>query len=205
MNNKIINNNMSNNNIDYLNISDEDIRIAFKETINYVDITEEDFKHIFQLAFKHAKERLLRITVGDIMIKNVISVNENSDIDNAIRLLSDNKISGMPVLDDNNAVKGFISSSDILFMTGMVKNHTFKDTLRHLLGEPFPHANVNNAKKVKDIMNFPAITISTDIEIKQVSRLLLEKRIKRLPVIDENSKLIGIISTEDIVKHVGKR
>jgi CBS-domain-containing membrane protein len=199
------NNNMSNNNIDYLNISDEDIRIAFKETINYVDITEEDFKHIFQLAFEHAKERLLKVTVGDIMIKDVISVNENSDIDDAIRLLSDNKISGVPVLDNNNTVNGFISGSDILSMTGMVKNHTFKDILRHLLGEPFPHANANNAKKVKDIMNFPAITISPNVEIKQVSRLLLEKRIKKLPVIDTNNKLIGIISAADIIKHIGER
>ncbi|MHB1645508.1 MAG: CBS domain-containing protein [Candidatus Acididesulfobacter diazotrophicus] len=197
--------NNNNKNIDYLNISDEDIRIAFKETINYIDITEEDFKHIFQLAFEHAKERLLRVTVGDIMIKNVVSVNENSDIDDAIRLLSDNKISGMPVLDDNNAVKGFIAGANILSMTGMVKNHTFKDILRHLLGEPFPHANVNNAKKVKDIMNFPVITISPDIEIKQASQLLLEKRIKKLPVIDANNKLIGIISAADIIKHIGER
>lgn len=184
-------------------ISDEDLRAALKEIRAYVDITEEDLKTIYTIALRHARERLShKILVSDVMTSDVVAVNKYDDIQEAARLLSENRISGLPVVDAGNLVIGVISEADILSMTGLREGHTFKDILRHILGEPLPERKRGNI--VEDIMSSPAITTRPGVDIKEVARILDEKRIKRLPVVGEGNKLIGIISRADIVRAIGK-
>lgn len=185
-------------------ISDEDIRSALKEIKTYVDITEEDLKKIYSIALKHAKERLkTRIPVSEVMTKNVISVKKDADIHEVSRLLSENKISGLPVIDDDNHVVGVITEADVLSMAGLKKGHTFKDIIRHILGEPLPERKEGN--KVENVMTSPAITTRPDVDIREVARIFDERRIKRLPVVDDENKLIGIISRADIVRKTGEK
>lgn len=71
-----------------LEITDEDLREAMREIKTYLDITEEDLKKIYILALKHAKERLLKkIPVRAVMTERVISVREDTEIKEAVRLL----------------------------------------------------------------------------------------------------------------------
>lgn len=185
-------------------ISDEDLRAALKEIKTYVDITEEDLKKIYSIALKHAKERLAsKISVSDVMTKNVSAVKKDADIHEVSRLLSENRISGLPVVDNENHVIGIVTEADVLSMAGMKHGHTFKDIVRHILGEPLPERKAGN--KVEDVMTSPAITTKPDGDIREVAKILDERRIKRLPVVDEENKLIGIISRADIVRVTGKK
>jgi CBS domain-containing membrane protein len=184
-------------------ISDEDLRAALKEINAYVDITEEDLKKIYLIALNHARERLAtKVLVRDVMVREVIAIGKHDDIHEAARLLSENRISGMPVVDKENLVLGVISEADILSMAGLREGHTFKDILRHILGEPVPERRQGSL--VGDIMTSPAITTGPDADIREVARTLDEKRIKRLPVVDDRNRLIGIISRADIVRTMGK-
>ncbi|BCB95281.1 hypothetical protein JZK55_02030 [Dissulfurispira thermophila] len=187
-----------------LEISDEDIRAALREIKTYVDITEDDLKKIYSIALRHAKERLAsKISVSDVMTKNVVTISKNADIHEASRLLSENGISGLPVVDDDNHVIGIITEADLLLMVGMRQGYTFKDIIRHLLGEPL--SGRKNGNKVEDVMTSPAMTTKADADIREVARILDERRIKRLPVVDSENRLIGIISRADIVRAIGAR
>jgi len=64
---------------------------------------------------------------------------------------------------------------------------------------------IRNGSKVEEIMTTQVITTTPERDIGKVARILDEKRIKRLPVVDENNKLIGIISRANIVRHLGKQ
>lgn len=184
-------------------VSDEDLRAALSEIKAYVDVTEEDLRKIYAIALRHAKDRLaVKIPVRDVMTKDVISVKKDTDIHEAARIISDNKISGLPVVDEDNRVIGIVSEADILHMAGIEKEHTFRDILKHLLGEPFPKHR--RGEKAGDIMTSPAITTTAETDIRKVAGILDEKRIKRLPVVDDNNKLIGVISRGDIVRAIGK-
>ncbi len=184
-------------------LSEEDLRAAIRELKNYVDVTEEDLKKIYELALRHAQERLAsQVPVRDIMTTMVITVKKETDLHEAARLLSDHKISGMPVVDDQNHVVGVVSEADILTLAGMKKEHTFKDILRNIIGEPVPTRVGGNL--VQDVMSMPALTTSADEDIKKVAIILDERRIKRLPVVDNQGKLIGIISRGDIVRAISK-
>lgn len=186
------------------NVSDDDLRAALKEMKTYVDITEEDLKKIYEVALRHALERAaLQIPVRDVMTKNVITVTTDADLHEAAKLLSENRISGMPVVDNRNAVMGVISEADLLLLAGMKEGHTFRDVLRRILGEPVPTRK--EGSKVKDAMSFPPITAKADDDVTDVAKILDERRIKRLPVVDDEGRLIGVISRADIVRAIGKK
>lgn len=184
-------------------ISDEDLRAALREIKTYVDITEEDLRKIYEIALRYARERIaVKVVVSDVMTTNVKAVSKYSEINEATRLLSENNISGLPVVDNENFVMGVVSEADILSVAGMREGHTFKDILRHILGEPLPERKSGNT--VDDIMSSPAITTKPDADIKEVARILDERKIKRLPVVDNRNRLIGIISRGDIVRAMRK-
>lgn len=186
-----------------VDISNEDLSAALREIKTYVDITEEDLKRIYSIALRHAQERLARkVAVKDVMTENVVAVRKHDDINEAARLLSEQRISGLPVVDTENAVLGVVTEADILSMTGMREGHSFRDILRHILGEPLPERKRGHL--VGDIMTIPAVTTHPDEDIKEVARILDEKRIKRLPVVDEQNKLVGIISRADIVRAMSR-
>lgn len=148
----------------------------------------------------------LRSTVGfemqvqDVMTSEVISVRKYESIMGVAKVLSENNISGLPVVDKENKVIGIITQADILSIVGMRKEHTFKDLLRHMLGEPLPERKIGDI--VADIMAAPAVTIKPHANIAEAAQMMEEKRIRRLPVVDDKGMLVGIISRADILKAV---
>ncbi len=184
--------------------SDEDLRAALKEMKTYVDITEDDLKKIYAIALRHAAQRISRrIMVRDVMTKNVIHVRYDADITEVTNLLSENRISGLPVVDGEGRVIGVITEADVLSTAGMKKEHAFRDIIRHLLGEPLP--GHTESKRLRDVMSSPAVTTGPESDIRDVALTIDEKRIKRLPVVDKQGKLIGLISRADIVRVIGTR
>lgn len=188
-------------------IEDEDLREALKEMRTYIDITEDDLKKIFNLALEHARRRLKKkVFVKDVMTERVITVNKDMTLDKVAEILSENRISGAPVVDSENRVIGIITEADIISQTEAVKTGAFKELLRHLLGEPVPTRSKKplSELKVKDVMTAHVTTTSPDGDIRDVARILDEKRIKRLPVVDREGRLIGIISRQDIVRFLSR-
>ena len=179
--------------------TDEDLREALQELGSYVDVTEEDLKKIYALALKHAQQRLATaVSVAEAMTRNVVAVQKDDEIASAVRLLSENRISGLPVIDNGGLVIGVVSEADILGSAGMGSSFTFKDIIRRLLGEPL--AGHRQGVRVGDIMSRPPITILPGADMGAAAKILSERRIKRLPVVDGDGRLIGIISRADIVR-----
>lgn len=191
----------------YLNscgLSDEDLDAALREMKAYVDITEDDLKKIYEIALRHAQERVaLKMPVRAVMSKRVVTIARDADLHQAAQILSENRISGAPVVDEEGRVIGVLSEADILTLAGMKREHTFKDILRNVLGEPVPARKKGN--KVEDVMSFPPLTAKADDAVGDVAKVLDDRRIKRLPVVDDDGKLVGIISRADIVRSIATK
>ena len=142
----------------------------------------------------------LEIHVRDVMSKNVLSITKFESIVRVANILSEKNISGLPVVDKENKVIGIITQADILSMVGVSREHTFKDLLKYMLGEPLRERKIGD--HVGDIMTSPAFTIKPDANIAEAVRIMTEKRIRRLTVVDDKSTLIGIITRADILKAV---
>jgi len=142
----------------------------------------------------------LEMVVQDVMTTEVITVHKYESIVHVAHILSERNISGLPVVDKENKVIGIITQADILSILGVRREHTFKDLLKHMLGEPLPERKMGDI--VGDIMVSPAFTVKPTANISEIAQIMDEKRIRRLPVVDNENRLIGIISRADILKAV---
>jgi len=140
------------------------------------------------------------LLVRDVMTKGVISISKFEPVMQVADILTEKNISGLPVVDKDKKVVGIITQADILSMIGVSRDHTFKDLLKHMLGETLPERRIGD--HVGDIMTSPAHTIKPDANIAEAVRIMDEKRIRRLTVTDDKGVLIGILTRADILKAV---
>jgi len=150
---------------------------------------------------KHIRSTIgLEMQVRDVMTRDVLSISKYESIMQVADILTSKNISGLPVVDKEQKVVGIITQADILSMVGVGREHTFKDLLKYMLGEPLPERRLGD--HVGDIMTSPALTIRPDANIAEAVRIMDEKKIRRLTVVDDRNTLIGIITRADILKAV---
>lgn len=150
---------------------------------------------------------------SEIMTSQVISIKEDDNLETAIKILSDNNISGLPVIDKNNKLVGIISESDIIAYSGKIQVVS-KISAK---GWVSPYTEVSDmasfkkgldllAKtKVNVVMNKKVVTVkTTDCGI-DIITLIGKKNINRVPVTDQNGILVGIITRSDIIKNLAHR
>ena len=180
-------------------LSIEDLRAAMSDMQTYIDVTPEDLHTLYTLALGHAHaRRRSERSVQAIMTTAVVTLSPEADLPEAARVLSEHKISGAPVIDAHCRVLGVVSDADLLALAGIPREHTFRDLVRYLLGRPLPLRKTGTT--VAEIMTAPAITVWPETTIREAAQLLSARRIKRLPVVDGQQRLVGIVARADIVK-----
>jgi CBS domain-containing protein len=149
--------------------------------------------------------------VKDVMSKNVITISPEESISDAIEKMAKNNISGLIVV-DNNKVVGVISESDVLKVLGSefpeIKasaNLTFSILLLLESGVKMIREMKKIGKlKVKDVMSKKVFFVKPEDTILEAARIMSKKDVRRLPVIDEDGKLVGVISRTDILRALVK-
>lgn len=148
------------------------------------------------------------VLVEDLMIKDVISVHENDTIESLIKTLIACKIGSVPVLDDQDKLAGFVTDGDILravspkqqtiydfyTMIAAIEVEVSRDKIKDLL-----------KNKVKEIMkkkNLQTIYVNKDLDA--VLKILSHHHFKKLPVIDSERHVVGMISRSNIIRYFGE-
>ncbi len=181
-------------------LTDEDVYEAMKILPGYVDITPGDFKELYCIAYSHAMERFARAVLAkDIMVKRVIYVLPETPLTEVAEILSNNEISGLPVIDAAKKVLGVISERDILSQLGFKDRVNFMAIVTRCLQAGGCISLPVRTPAAREIMSSPAITVSEDTPLIEISKLLAQKGINRLPVTDSEGHLLGILARGDIV------
>ncbi|MBN2030031.1 CBS domain-containing protein [bacterium] len=115
----------------------------------------------------------------DVMTKNVVTIGSEASLQEAIHMLIDKGISGMPVVDSDGKMIGIISEKDIIHF------YTFSRDMHNI--------------KVKEAMTKDVITFSPETNIEQIALAIAEKGFRRAPIV-EKDRVIGIISRRDIIR-----
>ncbi len=183
-------------------ITDEDVVHAMKNIPGYLDITPTDFMEVYQVAYRHAFERLKSaIKAEHVMTKKVITIDENRSLIDTAKLMADHNISGFPVLNAQSKVSGVISEKDFLKRMNVAKQPSFMHVILQCLDSNKPCA-AHDLKELSavDIMSSPPIFVETDTPILEVAKIFEANNINRVPVLDKNSNLAGIIARSDLVQ-----
>lgn len=134
-------------------------------------------------------------TVREVMTRRVVSVREDASFKEMAEMLRRTRISAFPVIDSADRVVGVVSEADLLVKEAVQATGTsIIAALRHVREE-------DKAKGVTaaDLMTRPAITIGPDAAVAEAARIMYDRRIKRLPVVDAAGRLLGIISRVDVL------
>jgi CBS domain-containing protein len=135
--------------------------------------------------------------VKDIMTTAVVSVPPGMPYRAMTAMLREHRVSGFPVVDDTGTVLGVVSEADLLAKEALEPAHgDHPDLLSRLSHRRRPKADGLTAT---DLMTRPAVTTGPDELVSGVARLMRAHRLKRLPVVDHDGHLVGIISRADVL------
>ena len=142
----------------------------------------------------------MSLTAEDIMTRNVRIANPDDSVAKIARLLSDHDISALPVCDSQGVVIGVVSEGDLIEPEGFSGRAWWLSMLAE--GENVGLSILDYIKvqdrRVVDFMVAPAITAAPETTIADLAKLLVQNRIKRLPIV-RDKKLVGVVSRADLI------
>lgn len=147
------------------------------------------------------------MVIKDIMTKEVITVSEDDTVEKCAKLLTTHDLSGLPVLDAAGKVKGIVTEGDLIRRSSRIQAPAFLEILGGIIYLDSPSKYFDEVKKsmghfAKNIMTEDITTIHPNEKIEEAATLLVRQKVKRLPVLDDEGKLVGIVSRKDIMNHL---
>jgi CBS domain-containing protein len=143
-------------------------------------------------------------SVADCMTTLPKVLYPNTSVDDTIAMLLNNGLLGAPVVNENMEIMGIVCSSDFL------QKEAFEGALLPMEGtSEMVQQYVDAAKKicgqkVEDVMTSNPITVLPNMPMRQAAALMAEKKLHILPVVDGNNKLVGIVSSTDVMRDLIK-
>ena len=109
------------------------------------------------------------------MIYDPITISKDNTVGDALKLMRDNKIGGIPVVNDANILIGIVTNRDLRFQRDM-------------------------SRKIEEVMTHEGLVTTTNPDLAHAADILLQNKIEKLPVVDANGKLVGLLTYKDITK-----
>lgn len=137
-------------------------------------------------------------SVTDVMTRRVHVASPMTPFKLLVRLIEENRISAIPIVDKSGVPVGLVSEGDLLFKERMEELETSTDLL-HLRRRKRERAKAEGLTAA-DVMTSPAITIRTDARLAEAARLMHERNVRQLVVVDDRDKIAGIVSRSDVLQ-----
>ena len=126
-----------------------------------------------------------QLLVGDVMTIDPIVVGDDAPLEEAARLLRVNSVSGLPVVDKRGSLVGVISQTDLIAIEEAPIGRLIRTEASGL--------------RVGELMTAPAITVPMTGSLGEAARLMRERRVHRLVVLDDDGRPVGVLSASDFV------
>jgi CBS domain-containing protein len=144
-------------------------------------------------------------TVAEVMTTDLVTVSPDTSLQEAIQILAERKISGLPVVDAQGKLVGIISETDLTWQTTGVDTPPyvmFLDSVIYLQNPAKHNQEVHKAlgQTVGDAMSDRPTTIKEHQLVREAARIMHEKKVRRLPVVNDQSELVGIITQGDVIQ-----
>jgi CBS domain-containing protein len=140
--------------------------------------------------------------VEDVMTRSVITIAPETPIPEVARLLLEHGVSGLPVVTADGRILGVISEGDLLVKEAGLPRESGRP-LSRLFGAGRPTREQQekvDARTAGDAMTSPAITVGAAATVQSAAGLMTDRRVNRLPVVDADGRLVGIVTRADLVR-----
>ena len=139
--------------------------------------------------------------VKEIMTREVNSISPDISAWEGLMELSNNKISGLPVINQHGKLVGMFTEKEVLSFI----LPSYVEKVGHFIYEENPKSTKTklsalNKLTVGQLMRKEVVTISEEVALCEAARVMLIQKARRLPVLDKSGKVVGIIAREDVLK-----
>lgn len=140
----------------------------------------------YQAMLPQSLERGPLYHADQIMQRSIITVNAEDDVARAWRVLSENQIHQVPVLDAGQHLVGIVGERNLLTVIN-IENGEVRDAL---------------SRRVADVMTTPVVAASPVTDIRRIARVMLDRDVDGVPIVGETGSLMGFVSRSDILRAV---
>jgi CBS domain-containing protein len=148
-------------------------------------------------------------SVAEFMTRDVLVVAPDTSLKEAIQLMADNRVSSLPVVDDQKTLIGIISETDLMWQETGVQLPAYimiLDSVVYLENPATYDRELHKAfgQTVKDVMTTPVTTTSPEKSLREAARVMHKRKIHQLPVVDKDKHVIGVLTLGDIVRFMAR-
>ena len=136
--------------------------------------------------------------VKDVMTTRVVWVRQDAPFKEIAAALREHRVSAFPVLDEAGKVIGVVSEADMLTKEALAGGY---DGMPGMITGLLRHKEQDKARAITagDLMTSPAVTIGAGDTVEDAARIMYKRKVKRLPVVDADGHLTGIVSRADVL------
>lgn len=144
-------------------------------------------------------------TVADIMTRDPIAVTPNTTLKEAVQILADRRISGLPVIDDSGKLVGILSDTDLMWQESGIDLPPYIAILDSVIYLTNPmqferELHKSLGQTVGEVMTERVKTVKPETALQEATRHLHTGGVHRLPVVDGSGKVVGILTRGDVVR-----
>lgn len=173
-----------------------DLESALTSLNTFVDVQEDELVQLYNLAVDHAFERHIGLTCGEIMSRDVVTVNFDTELEDAWNQLRLHKIKALPVVDNFDRLIGILTVADYLRQIDETSAAGLAIRLQGLLRRT-PGTNSEKAEVVGQIMTSKVYSAKIDTPIAELVHQMAEKSLPHIPIVDEGRKVLGVVTQTD--------
>lgn len=141
---------------------------------------------------------------ADLMTREIVTVGPETLLSDAIRLMLEHRVSGLPVVDGTGRLVGLLTEGDLLHRAETGTDTVRLGWLKALLarGRMAEQYAQTHGRRVRDVMTRDVLTVGEASPLDDVIRIMESRHVRRVPVV-EGGRLVGIVSRSDLVRALG--
>lgn len=185
-------------------LSHADLNHAVRSLGTFVDIQEQELVTLYNRAVGHAFQRHLGVSCGEIMARDMVTVEFGTDLEEAWNLLRRHKIKALPVVDNFQRIIGIVTVADFLRQLDDTTAAGLAIRLQGLL-QRTPGVSSAKAEVVGQIMTQNVHTATVDTPVAELVLQLSDRGLHHIPVIGDKKKLVGMVTQSDLIAALYRR
>lgn len=141
--------------------------------------------------------------IRELLTRNPVTVNAEDTLHEALELMSENRVTALPVINHKGHCSGIVSAFDLVELTRELDDELsdlgwVEDVSHQWILDRLDKHDLTS-RQVGEIMTVEVATVTADMTVLEAAREMLKNKVHRLPVVEKPSRLLGIVSTMDLL------
>jgi CBS domain-containing membrane protein len=178
---------------------EQDMEQALENMNAFMDVTAADLSKLFtDVQMQHFKRSQGNITCKDIMVRNIISVEYGTEVEDAWQIMQGQQLKAIPVIDRAKRVIGIITRNDFFKFINVAVNETFQDKFRAFIRRT-PDVSTSKPESVGHIMTSTVIVLPESTHIGELVPLMADQGYRQIPIVNNEKRLVGMVYQANLI------